>query len=180
MELPWGSIVGAAGGSAVVTVLGVIFAQRILEGLVDAGTKRIESTLTKAEETHKKMLELAGGIDLDLREKRKNAYLVIWGKMRLLPKWPRASGITYDDLRKLSEEFREWYFDGGGMYLSTGAMDAYKAVQDTIAGVVGGNKRGPIKPEEYDAVYDAVRDKCSAFRTALTNDLLSRRSALLA
>jgi hypothetical protein len=175
MELPWETILGAASGSAIVTVLGVIFAQKVLEGIVETTAKSFESALTKAEETHKKQLELAGDIDLDLRERRKNAYGEIWGKMKLLPKWPRAVGVRYEDLSKLRETFRDWYFDGGGMYLSTHARDAFGQVQDAIEEVVGEKKSGPIKPEEYEA----VRAKCSAFRTAITDDLLSRRAALV-
>src|SRR5271165_1669090 len=110
MSLPWETIFGAAGGSAAVTVLGVLFVQRILEKLVDTTANSFESALSRAEETHKKQLELAGGIDLDLRERRKNVYADIWGKMKLLPKWPRAAAVRYEDLAKLGETFRDWYF----------------------------------------------------------------------
>jgi hypothetical protein len=175
MEIPWETIVGAAGSSAVVVVLGVIFAQKVIEKVVDTSAKGVEAALARAEETHKKQLELAGGIDLDLRKQRMEAYEKIWKKTRLLPKWPRPADVSHEQLHKLGEDLRDWYYDGGGMFLSTKAREAFGLLQDSIQAASEGKKTGSLSPTEYET----VRLKCSEFRTEITNDLLSRRAAPL-
>jgi len=80
------------------------------------------------------------------------------------------------DLRKrridLYEELKTWYFQRGGMYLSrTAHRDAYSPLQDTLANILGTQSTGPIS----DQHYELVRDRCSALRTALANDIESRR-----
>jgi hypothetical protein len=173
------TVLGAAGVSGIVAGLGFVFAKRALEKVVDTAYKSFESILAKAEETHKKQLELAGNIDLDLREKRLVAYTEIWKQMRLLPKWPSAAEVRYEDLRELSRGFTKWYFDGGGMFMSSEARDAYGRLQDEIVDVLDTEKKESAPGSGIGGKYEAVREKCSQFRTAITNDLLSRRAAPL-
>ena len=113
-------------------------------------------------------------IDESLRLDRAAAYKVVWGLTELLPQWPRASGVTYKDLYDLSCRLRDWYFQQGGMYMSTQARDAYGTLQKTLNQIARG-KEGNIS----DADYDVAREDCSRFRTQLTGDLLSRNRALL-
>ncbi|HZA60422.1 MAG TPA: hypothetical protein VE754_01910 [Actinomycetota bacterium] len=49
-------------------------------------------------------------IDESVRTVRTETYAFLWRKTALLPKWPRAEHVTYRDVLRLSEEFREWYF----------------------------------------------------------------------
>lgn len=115
---------------------------------------------------------LLGEIDLDLRKKRVEAYAPLWRATALLPKWPRAPGLTYEDLYRFSGQLRAWYFEVGGMFLSRSThRDGYGPLQDAIAGLHKQGKAGPL--DETD--YDAIRDKCSALRTGLANDIESRR-----
>ena len=169
------TLLGAAGVSGAVACLGFFFAKTALERVVDGAGKSLELVLAKAEETHKKQLELAGSIDLDLRQRRLSAYSEVWGKMRLLPKWPSAAEVTYKDLRELSSEFTKWYFDGGGMFMSSEAREAYGRLQDEIKKVLDTDEIDP--GSGIGGEYEAVREKCSQFRSAITDDLLSRRAA---
>lgn len=177
MEVSAESLLGAAGVSGVVACLGFFVAKSALDKVVDTAGKSLELILAKAEETHKKQLELAGSIDLDLRQRRLTAYAEIWGKMRLLPKWPSPAEVTYKDLRELSSEFTKWYFDGGGMFMSSEAREAYGRVQDEIKDVLDEGKKDTGL--SIGKRYEAVREMCSQFRTAITDDLLSRRAAPL-
>jgi hypothetical protein len=171
------TLLGAAGVSGVVACLLFFFAKSALERVVEGAGKSLELVLAKAEETHKKQLELAGSIDLDLRQRRLAAYSEVWGKMRLLPKWPSAAEVTYKDLRQLSSEFTKWYFDGGGMFMSSEAREAYIRLQDEIKKVLDTEKIDP--GSSIGGKYEALRERCSQFRTAITDDLLSRRAAPL-
>ena len=148
------TVLGAAGGTGVVIVglsawLGKVWADRIAQAQ-----------------------KLAGDIDLDLRIRRIEVYREIWEATPLLPKWPRAQGVTYEQLFALSGTLRDWYFHRGGIYLSrTSHGRAYSPLQDAIADVLRTNPTGPVADEHYDA----IREKCSILRTALANDIESRR-----
>jgi hypothetical protein len=115
-------------------------------------------------------------LDEDLLKERRTLYAELWQETKVLPKWPRASDVTYQDVAEFSAQLRDWYFLKGGMYLSSKARQSYGGVQDRIWSVLGtrGKDRDmPLLAEDYDAFQAA----CSAMRTELTRDLLSRRGA---
>lgn len=58
-------------------------------------------------------LDMRTTIDKSLRDDRIKVYKVLWKKTELLPKWPKATDVTYEKLAKLSEELRDWYFSEG-------------------------------------------------------------------
>ncbi len=96
----------------------------------------------------------------------------------VLPMWPRAT-IRYGTLAQLSAALKTWYFEKGGIYLSRRSHKRYSAVQQALqVALTGANEDDRVS----DEVYEAVRKKCSALRTEMTEDLLSRRegSRLLA
>jgi hypothetical protein len=115
-----------------------------------------------------------GEIDLDLRKRRIEVYESLWKSTALLPKWPRAESVTYADLAALSQQLREWYYGSGGMYLSKTSRDeGYGPLQGAITSVLGEGKIGVLSPADYEA----VRKKCSALRTMLTEDIETRRES---
>ena len=112
-------------------------------------------------------------VDEGLRDARIKLYKILWQKTDILPKWPRRTDVTYEMIETFSRDLRSWYFNEGGLYLSARARRAYGDLQDAIGEVFSRNSAGPIK----DPDYDRLRDRCSALRTQLTGDLLSRRTA---
>lgn len=151
------TVITAAGGSALVVAglaawLGKVWADRMSQS--------------------QKFLQ---GIDIDLRKRRIDVYGELWKATALLPKWPRATGVTYQQLLQLSESMRSWYFEKGGMYLSRSThRDAYTPLQDELASILRSNKSGVVSDEHYEA----VRVRCSSLRTALASDIESRREGL--
>jgi len=148
------TVIASAGGSAVIIAalaawLGKVWADRIAQS--------------------QKLLQ---DIDIDLRKRRIEVYAELWKATALLPKWPRASGVTYEKLLGFSESLRAWYFEKGGMYLSRSThTNAYAPLQDGLAEILQANKSGIIS----DKHYEAIRERCSALRTALASDIESRR-----
>ena len=172
--MPWDKIlVGVSGATAVVAVLVVLFLKAAVEKSVEAAGKRFESALKRAEEFHRSTLAFAAAVDTDLRQRRIPVYAELWEKTGILPKWPRDPQLTYERLRNLTAEFRDWYFKEGGMYLSQGAREGYGNLQDSLSEVLKPEMVGVVSDKDYEA----VREKCSALRTELTKDLLSRREA---
>lgn len=151
------TVITAAGGSALIVAglaawLGKVWADRMSQS--------------------QKFLQ---GIDIDLRKRRIDVYGELWRATSLLPKWPRASGVTYQQLLQFSESMRSWYFEKGGMYLSRSThRDAYGPLQDQLAAILRNNESGVVSDEDYEA----VRACCSSLRTALARDIESRREGL--
>jgi hypothetical protein len=118
---------------------------------------------------------LLGQIDIDLRQRRIEVYKELWETTAMLPKWPRAQGLTYEDLLKLSGTLQNWYFHRGGMYLSrTAHREGYTVLQEAIEDILKARRSGSISEEHYDL----VREKCSSLRSHLASDIESRRDAL--
>jgi len=141
----------------------------LVGGIVGAGSAILKNSLSARSK-----------VDQHLRDERLTHYRVLWKKTGLTPQWPKADDVTYDKLDKLSKELRDWYYDGGGIYLSAEARKAYTAVQETLNKVLVPHKEDLskcISPEDED--YDRIAGCCSALRTELTQDLLSRKRALL-
>ena len=148
------TVLTAAGGSAVVLAalaawLGKVWADRIAQNQ-----------------------KLNADIDVDLRVRRIDVYQELWSCTSLLPKWPKASGVTYQQLLAFSQTLRDWYFMKGGMYLSRSTHDkAYSPLQDALAEVLKSNSSGAVSDEHYER----IRRACSTLRTALAGDIESRR-----
>jgi len=110
----------------------------------------------------------------DLRAVRLQSYPVIWRLTGLLPAWPPAT-ITLGQLWHLQLQLMKWYFQTGGYHLSENARTRYGELQQHLAKLLPGEPPDPsvqVDPE----TYEQVRQSCSALRTALTEDLESRRA----
>ncbi len=114
-------------------------------------------------------------LDLAIYKHREQAYKGLWEKTALLPRWPQQTGVTYAQLRSLSEELRHWYFLVGGVYLSDSARKAYGNLQEALNEPARSPRPNPLIPSDYTV----LQDLCSKLRTELTHDLLSRKRMFL-
>jgi hypothetical protein len=113
----------------------------------------------------------------DLRTVRLESYPIIWRLTGLLPAWPPAT-ITLGQLWHLQLALMKWYFQTGGYHLSENARARYGELQEHLNTLLPGEPPDPSV--ELDAVtYQQVRKSCSSLRTALTEDLESRRARSL-
>jgi hypothetical protein len=112
------------------------------------------------------------GIDEELRSKRLEVYLRLWALTGAVSRWPeqRLSRSTLEDLHY---RLRGWYYTDGGLFLSEAARDRYGDFQKLIAAVLAhaGDSAAMLTPKRYGD----LRDAASALRTALTQDLDTRR-----
>jgi hypothetical protein len=156
--MPWTEILsGATGGVAIVIVLGVLFGQKLFETLLTAAVKRSEE-----------VRQLLSSVDLDLRKARSTPYQDLWRLTRRLPLWPKDENVTYPDMVNFSGELRDWYFAGGGMWLSRESRKAYEVLQSRL--------QDCREREGHLHEYEEIRGLCSRLRSELTADLSSRRS----
>jgi hypothetical protein len=122
----------------------------------------------------KHLLDLRSKVDEGLRATRGPLYQELWKTTELLPEWPRDE-VRYGQLQDMSKQCRTWYFREGGMYLSGRSRELYSAVQDHLAPFFS-VKLAPMPDAVIqDDTYDEIRAACSALRSSMTDDLLSRR-----
>jgi hypothetical protein len=119
-------------------------------------------------------LSRRAAIDDDLRSRREQPYARLWASTRLIAQSPRTP-IAWQEIASFNSQLRDWYYDdGGGMYLSQAAVDAYVALRTLLSeAAVAHHDR--LCDQLDDATYDQVQSACSALRAELTRDLLSRR-----
>jgi hypothetical protein len=106
----------------------------------------------KRYEEYKKMFELAGNF----------------------PLYPAKAPITYQQLLKVSEGMRDWFFKEGGLLLSVKTRNKYFKVQKENQSTLRTNQAKDMNKEISDAEYDSIRTLFSQFRRAMTDDLMSR------
>lgn len=121
--------------------------------------------------------ELEYKYDTDLRDKRIPQYLELWKLLEDLAKYARPKQLTFDDLRILTASLRQWYFEKGGLFLSDKSRDAYFALQDKIKAVSDRDKSPQSEVDE--TTYEMLRKTGSALRTALTQDVGTRKAPQL-
>jgi hypothetical protein len=119
----------------------------------------------------------------ELRNWRLKVYPAAWRLTSTVPRWPQADP-TYRDLWRLHLELRNWYYETGGLYLSENARARYGEMQELLDAYLDGRDRADETPVPHqtshatrvESPYRALMDTCSAFRTALTEDLSTRRT----
>lgn len=168
MDVPWQFLGSLSAASAIAVLLAVYVGRKLIDSVENRVNKPFESSLAQAEKLYASRVEVGAQIDQDLRNKREAPYRELWRLTGVLPRWPRAEGITYAKLVKRSAELQEWFFNGGGLYLSTEARKSYGNVQDAL------NRRLAEDTVITNGDYDDIVELFSLLRTELTQDLLSR------
>jgi hypothetical protein len=123
--------------------------------------------------------DLKAEYDKELRTARLKAYQGLWHLQQDLAKYDLPEPLTPQRLKKLSEEMRDWYFGGGGLYLSGQSGKTYFDLKKLIEEVVSKH------PEhELEITLDAgdsrqVLQLASELRAAMARDVGTRKPSAL-
>jgi hypothetical protein len=113
--------------------------------------------------------------DADLRERRISVYTDLWSRLEPLAKYAAKDSFSQADAKKLSESLREWYFEKGGLFLSTGARGDCFALQDVLSQLAGGwGWDSPRRQNPTAAAREYLRLHGSLLRTSMTQDVGTR------
>lgn len=119
--------------------------------------------------------DLEAKYDESLRTLRLDAYCELWRKTKPLAAF-RDGRPTRDELAQVSESMMDWYFDQGGLYLSTETRAACVALQRAIRAVRTSERWSAEAGETIDAeTFDHLRVIASTLRTRMTYDVGTRR-----
>lgn len=116
------------------------------------------------------------GIDEELRAQRLTAYPPLWEATSLLSRWPR-NDVSREALEDLHREMRGWYYDTGGLFLSERSRARYGEVQELAGALLGVDAAAAATL--LPTAYADLMDTASSLRTALTQDLDTRRRTTL-
>ena len=108
----------------------------------------------------------------DLWSRRLEPYREIWALSAYFSRWPRQDP-TCQDVLNLQEKLRLWYYGNGGILMSTRARRRYEYVQRGLEVIRDAQPAPGDKVHKED--YDQMMEIFSRFRSALTDDLESRR-----
>ena len=114
--------------------------------------------------------------DKNLRDKRLDAYKELWKLLQPLAKYSPPGTVTYWTIYDLSVNLRKWYFEVGGIFLSSNSRDKYFTVQDEIKAIQEHSR--PDKEVLPDKHVRVITSKSSELRTSLATDLGSRAKAM--
>jgi hypothetical protein len=112
------------------------------------------------------------GVDEVLRSQRLTFYPRLWTITEAVSRWPRVT-VTRGSLDELHHDLRSWYYASGGLFLSESARARYGNAQELIEALLthAGDPADALVSDEHTALMDTA----SALRTALTQDLDTRR-----
>ena len=103
-----------------------------------------------------------------VRSQRIATYPAVWKRTNVFSRWPRTDAGR-DQLLRLHEDLREWYYGEGGLYLSTRARKRYEHLQLVLEAALS---NGELQAPQF---YEPVMEAASYFRTGLTDDLETRQ-----
>jgi hypothetical protein len=111
-------------------------------------------------------------IDRKLRESRIKAYETPWKELKVLSM--HREPPRYEQLDDTVGALTDWYYDNGGIYLTSHSQPAFVAcvpgIRDVARADESDNRSTPIDPTTQELLFDLG----SAFRTQMTLDLGSR------
>ena len=124
----------------------------------------------------KNKIDYSHEVRSELWNKRFEAYIRIWKLTQLIPMWPKNDKLTYQVLYEISTHFQHWYFQDGGILLSAPGHKRYGDMQETIDRILSTHDKTTMASLVSIENYNLVQSACSAFRTAITDELLSRKT----
>lgn len=153
------------------------FSSSLITGLVSG---ILSSLLTYFSTRSKIRLDTRVEYDKALHEKRLELYKQLWPKTKPLSEFARDFPITYDTIKTIAEETRDWYFDQGGIYLSKRSRKPYFDFKDHMQKVLDDKE---LKQEHASELktqrIDAIIASAHRLRTSLADDIGTRRAPWL-
>jgi hypothetical protein len=117
--------------------------------------------------------------DRELRNRRLDAYQVLWSTFARIPKHPNSLPQR-SEMATLHAELADWYYRTGGILLSDSSRAALFTLRDYVRSItaIDGESDG-IRELVGTDEYLVLSDLASCVRTFLTIDVFSRRETRL-
>lgn len=141
--------------------------------LIAGGAGIVSGIITHFSTRAKVRLDLAAVYDKELQDSRLKEYKLLWAKLEPIAKYGRHGPLTTTQVQVVSTDTRVWYFQSGGIYLTERSRGPYFAMKKAIDLVIAPPPNAT--PAELQAALLSVIDTGSALRTALSDDIGTKR-----
>jgi len=150
----------------------------LFTGLVSGA---ISSTLTYVSTRSKIRLDMTVEYDKTLHAKRLELYKELWPKTKRLSRFDWHFALTYNVVKSVAADTREWYFGEGGIYLSRSSREPYFHLKGLLQKVIDNKEleAAPDAPIEDKEICAAIIDAAHDLRASLADDIGARRSPWL-
>jgi hypothetical protein len=120
--------------------------------------------------------DLEARYDSSLRDLRLKVYAELWALLKPLAAFGPRDDVSRQELDEMTGRLRDWYFDRGGLYLSTEAREAYFRLQRGLRVIVSSQRWQRDDLQQLDQTsFEHLRRIGSRLRTKLTLDVGTRR-----
>ncbi|HSI56751.1 MAG TPA: hypothetical protein VLA16_04290 [Ideonella sp.] len=123
--------------------------------------------------------ELEAQYDKELRAERLQQYKLLWTMTEPLAKYSPPGPVSVQRLRDMSSKGRCWYFQQGGIFMSERTRDRYFAFQEALLATIAAGSKDE-EPSIKGVDLEPLRKRSSRLRTAMTEDVGTRRASLFA
>jgi hypothetical protein len=137
--------------------------------VLSAGVGAIAGVVSTAWKSRK---DLEAQYDIDLRERRIEAYSELWTLLEPLAYHFAPGPVTRGSARELGDSLRSWYFTKGGLVLSAGTRPAYFNLQQALEGTTDLPADHPGALEKRQ--LEILKALASRLRTSTTRDVATR------
>lgn len=129
-------------------------------------------------------LDLTAEYDKKLRSERLDAYKALFKSLKPLARYTPEVPLTYKIVKDTSERLRDWYFDIGGIYLSSESRRPYFDLKNSMQKIIDNvdlqkDENAPLPTKELaEDVANKVLEilaRGKLLRDCLTNDIGTRR-----
>lgn len=140
----------------------------------------LSSALTYFSTRSKIRLDLTVEYDKDLRQKRLELYKDLWPKTKPLAEFSAEAPVTFDVIKAVSGDMRDWYFAEGGIYLSRRSRGPYFNLKSFMQEILDDatlqqDHAKPIHGPRLKKILVAARE----LRTSLSDDIRARNAPWL-
>lgn len=142
----------------------------LLSGFISGA---ITAVITYLATRSKAVLDLTIELDKDLRNERMTAYKELWPELKQIAKYAADEPLSYQIIKDTSVKMRDWYFRGGGIYLSAQSRGPYFDLKKEMQKII--DKKESLD----DNAILRVHDYATALRASLSDDVGTRRKPFI-
>jgi hypothetical protein len=135
----------------------------------------ISSALTYFSTRSKIRLDMRVEYDKALHDKRLELYKQLWPKTAPLARFAPHVPLTYNIVKTVSADMRDWYFKEGGIYLSKRSRKPYFALKEQMQQVIDDDALAAHPDTQIDEkARGLIIEAASRLRTSLADDIRTR------
>ena len=134
---------------------------------------------TLMEEMRRKILELRGVYDLDVRKNRITAYQSLWKILSDVGFFSAQDKLNSDGAIKSIEKLIDWYYQVGGLYMTEESYNKFRLLLDNLQLMIDNILHKDCDKDLPQDVQDKLKKFGEDLRQSLVEDVGTRERAMI-